>query len=141
MNHYSFEEIKIGMQEQFQVQITEEKMKMFALISGDYNPMHIDEQYAKKHGFRNRIVYGMLTSSLYSALVGMYLPGEKCLLNKYSVDFKNPVYIGDKISVTGEVIDKREGTHRVKIKGEMINQEGIIVNIAEITVSFTSENN
>jgi 3-hydroxybutyryl-CoA dehydratase len=141
MNHYSFEEIKIGVQEHFETQITEEKMKMFTLISGDYNPMHIDHQYAKNHGFSDKIVYGMLASSLYSTLVGMYLPGEKCLLNKCNVDFRKPVYVGDKLLIEGKVVDKREGTRRIRIKAKMINQEGIVVNVAEITVSFTSEKN
>lgn len=137
MNCYSFDEIKIGEIEKFMVEITQEKMDMFAKLSGDLNPMHISEDYAKERGYKGIIVYGMLASSFYSTLVGMYLPGEKCLLNKCDVDYKKPVYVGDRLTVMGEVIDKRVATHRIKIKGKMVNQEGTTVNTAEITVSFT----
>lgn len=138
MNYYKFEEIEIGMSETFFVNITEEHMELFKKLSGDLNPMHIDASYAKKRGYIDKVVYGMLSSSFYSTLVGMYLPGEKCFLNKCNIDYRKPVYVGDTLSVYGEVIDKRMATHRIKVKGKMINQEGIIVNTAEITVSFTS---
>lgn len=137
MNHYSFEEIEIGMSVSFDSEITEDKMIMFAQISGDLNPMHIDESYAKEHGYTDKVVYGMLSSSLYSTLVGMYLPGEKCLLNKCEINYRNPAYIGDKLFVYGEVIDKRDATRRIKVKGKIINQHGVTVNTADIVVSFT----
>lgn len=139
MNHYSFNEIEIGTSTTFEMKITENQMKMFAEISGDLNPMHVDSEYAKERGYMDRVVYGMLASSFYSTLVGMYLPGEKCLLNKCSVDYRNPVYVDDKLAISGEVVDKRSATRRLKIKGKMVNQEGITVNTAEITVSFTGD--
>lgn len=139
MNHYSFDEIEIGTSATFETEITDNQMAMFAQISGDLNPMHIDSKYAKEHGFADKIVYGMLASSFYSTLVGMYLPGEKCLLNRCDVDYRKPVYVGDKLTVFGEVIDKRNATRRIKIKGKMVNQEGVTVNTAEITVSFTGD--
>lgn len=89
-------------------------------------------------GYKDRLVYGMLASSFYSTLVGMYLPGEKCLLNKCDVDYRKPVYIGDELMITGVVIDKRAATRRIRIKAKAINQEGVTVNTAEIIVSFTS---
>ena len=139
MNHYSFDEIEIGLEASFEAEITEDQMKMFADFSGDFNPMHVDSEYARKCGFSDKVVYGMLVSSFYSTLVGMYLPGEKCLLNKSEIDYRNPVYVGDRLKVFGEVVDKRMATHRIKIKGKMINQKGITVNTAEITVSFTGD--
>lgn len=138
MKHYSFEDIKLGLSEYFTSTVTEKQMKMFAELSGDFNPMHIDSAYAKDRGYKDRVAYGMMVSSLYSTLVGMYLPGEKCLLNRSDVNYRKPVYIGDRLTVSGEIIDKRLGTRRIRIKGKMINQEGDIVNTAEITVSFTS---
>jgi 3-hydroxybutyryl-CoA dehydratase len=139
MNHYTFEEMDIGLSVSFDVEITDEKMRLFAELSGDFNPMHVDASYAKSKGYKDKLVYGMLASSLYSALVGMYLPGERCLLNKCDVDYRNPVYVGDKLKVYGEVIDKRNGTGRCKIKGKIMNQDGVTVNTAVITVSFTGE--
>ena len=138
MEHYSFEDIDIGIVESFEVDITEDKMKVFSQLSGDFNPMHVDYKYAIEHGYKGILVYGMLSSLFYSTLVGMYLPGKKCLLNKMSVDYKQPVYIGDKLTVSGRVVDKRVGTRRIMIYGQMTNQEGVTVNTADITVSFTS---
>lgn len=139
MNRYTFEEIKIGICVSFNANVTEEDMQLFAKLSGDLNPMHTDADYAKSRGYKDKIVYGMLASSLYSTLVGMYLPGEKCLLNKCDVEYKKTVYVGDKLTITGEVVDKRNGTRRIKVKGRTVNQDGVIVNTAEITVSFTGD--
>lgn len=138
MKHYTFEEVEIGLTESFTVLITDDQMKTFTGLSGDLNPMHTDAEYAKSKGYKDIVVYGMLSSLFWSTLVGMYLPGERCLLNKCDVDYRKPVYVGDLLTVIGEVVDKREGTRRIKIKGRMMNQEGVIVNTAEITVSFTS---
>lgn len=138
MEHYSFEDIDIGIVESFEVDITEDKMKVFSQLSGDFNPMHVDYKYAIERGYKGVLVYGMLSSLFYSTLVGMYLPGKKCLLNKCAVDYKQPVYIGDKLTVSGRVVDKRVGTRRIMIYGQMTNQEGVTVNTADITVSFTS---
>ena len=137
MNHYTFEEILIGTTEIFQAKIDEKKMQLFAELSGDLNPMHVDREYAISKGYADRIAYGMCVSALYSTLVGMYLPGEKCLLNKCDVEWRKPVYIGDELTVSGEVVDKRDATKRIRIKGKMTNQDGITVNTAEIQVSFT----
>lgn len=139
MNHYTFDELEIGCTASFEVIISDREMELFAELSGDLNPMHVDAEYAQGHGYLDKVVYGMLAASFYSTLVGMYLPGEHCLLNKCDVDYRNPVYIGDKLSVQGEVIDKRMATHRIKIKGKMVNQEGVTVNAAEIVVSFTGD--
>jgi 3-hydroxybutyryl-CoA dehydratase len=141
MNHYTFDEMEIGLYETFDADISEEKMKLFSELTGDFNPMHVDSDYAKSRGYEDKIVYGMLVSSLYSTLVGMYLPGEKCLLNKCDVDYRRPVYVGDKLTVYGVVVDKRVSTGRIKIKGKMVNQKGVTVNTAELTVSFTGDRN
>lgn len=139
MKRYSFSEIRIGLSESFQRTITEKDMELFGELSGDYNPMHVDEVFATSRGYDGRVVYGMLASSFYSTLVGMYLPGENCLLNACNITYQKPVYIGDELTVSGTVIDKREGTRRIKISAEMHNQNNEVVNTAEIMVSFTYE--
>ncbi len=75
MNHYTISELTIGLTESFTVEVTEEMQDKFTEISEDINPMHIDEDYAKKHGCKGRLVYGMLTSSFYSRLACVYLLG------------------------------------------------------------------
>ena len=139
MKTYSFAEVYVGLSESFQRTVTESDMELFEKLSGDFNPMHTDESFAIKRGYRGRVVYGMLASSFYSALVGMYLPGKDCLLNQYEIAYRSPVYIGDMLTISGKIIDKREGTKRCKIAAEMRNQKSEVVNTAEIVVSFTHE--
>lgn len=137
MNTYCFEEIRIGMTERFTVEITEESQACFAKLSGDHNPLHCDERFAKERGFEGPVAYGMLAASYYSTLAGVYLPGENCLLNECRVTFQKPVYPGDTLVVEGTVSDIREATRRIKVNGTMTNQHGETVNQAVITVSFT----
>lgn len=76
MNEYRFEDLEIGQTESFQSTITEEMMRMFCTITGDQNPLHMQELFAREKGYENRVVYGMLSASFISTLGGMYLPGK-----------------------------------------------------------------
>ena len=123
MNKYNLEDIKIGMSEEFSVVITEEMQNNFREITGDINPMHIDEEFAKQKGFDNKLVFGMLTASFFSTLVGVYLPGEKCLFQECkNIRFHNPVFIGDKLNIKGEVIEIDDRFKRITIKAIIRNQ-------------------
>jgi len=121
---YSFDEIKVGLKHNFEVIIDEELEQNFAKNSGDFNPLHMDEQYAKETKFGSRVCHGMLLASFFSRLVGMYLPGKNALYFSQNLDFIEPCFIGDKIMVQGEVIDKSEATQIIKLKTTIKNQEG-----------------
>ena len=121
---YSFDEIKIGLKHHFDVIIDEELEQNFAESSGDFNPLHMDEQYAKETKFGGRVCHGMLLASFFSRLVGMYLPGKNALYFSQNLDFIEPCFIGDKITVQGEVMDKSEATQIIKLKTTIKNQEG-----------------
>ena len=120
---YSFDEIEVGLKHNFEVIIDEELEENFAKISGDFNPLHMDEQYAKKTEFGKRVCHGMLLASFFSRLVGMYLPGKNALYFSQNLNFVGPCFIGDKISVQGEVIDKSEATRIISLKTTIKNQE------------------
>ncbi len=124
MNEYTMSELSIGMIECFSKKVTLEMMKAFLQLSGDENPLHIDEVYAKSKGFQDRVVYGMLTSSFISTLGGCYLPGKYCIIQGVETKFLRPVYIGDEITVTGEVVDIREELNYIEIRVTMKNQKG-----------------
>lgn len=119
---YSFEEIEVGLNHSFELIINEELVSDFAKISGDFNPLHMDEQYAKDAKFEKRVCHGMLLASFFSRLIGMYLPGKNALYFSQNLDFVKPCFIGDKIIVNGEVIDKSESTKMIKIKTTILNQ-------------------
>ncbi|MDO4208026.1 MAG: MaoC family dehydratase, partial [Lachnospiraceae bacterium] len=103
MNHYTFEEIKTGMEEQFSVTITEQMMQQFQEMTGDVNPLHCDETFAKEKGFGGKVAYGMLTASFLSTMAGVYLPGENSLIQSVEVKFVKPVFPGEEITFTGKV--------------------------------------
>ena len=103
MNHYTFEEIKTGIEEQFSVTITEQMMQQFREMTGDVNPLHCDETFAKEKGFDGKVAYGMLTASFLSTMAGIYLPGENSLIQSVEVKFVKPVFPGEEITFTGKV--------------------------------------
>ena len=132
MNTFSYEELSVGMKAEFRQEVTPEMMAAFLCVSGDENPLHTDDSFARAHGFAARVVYGMLTAALYSRLAGMYLPGERCLLQSVHTDFLHPVYIGDILNVTGEVVEKSDSVRQIIIKAVIRNQAGKKVSKARV---------
>ena len=122
------------MEESFSVTVTEEMHNTFTELSGDINPMHLSEEYAKEHGYAGKLVYGMLTASFYSTLVGVYLPGEHCVFHEIRSTFNAPVYAGDTLTVHGEIVQIHEDFRRIKIKAYIVNQEGTKVSLSTLTV-------
>lgn len=123
MNSYIYEELKVGMKESFSVKISPEMQSAFCLYSGDINPLHINQEYAISAGFSDKVVFGMLTASFYSTLAGVYLPGKFCLLQSVETNFIKPVYIGDMLSVNGEIKEKHDGIKQIVIKVNIFNQK------------------
>ncbi|MBR1729931.1 MAG: MaoC family dehydratase N-terminal domain-containing protein [Selenomonadaceae bacterium] len=109
-------------------------MQNFCELSGDINPMHIDVDFARDNGCKDKLVYGMLSASFYSKLVGVYLPGKYCLLQNIHVKFHKPVYVGDRLTISGKVSDIIESVKRLEIKATIRNQDGVKVSSAIIKV-------
>lgn len=124
---YTFDEIEIGLKKEFQIKITESLVKDFAKMSGDFSPIHMNENYAKGTFFKKRIVHGMLLSSLLSRIQGMYLPGKHALYFSQSLNFRNPCFIDDTVTVSGTVIAKSESTKILKIESIIKNQDSKII--------------
>lgn len=123
MKEYRFEDLYIGLTESFNVEITEEMMKSFLDVVDDTNPLHNDEAFAKEQGYESKVVYGMLTSSFVSKLIGVYLPGKYCLLQGMEVKYMKPVYVGDVLTISGTVDELHESVKRASIKFTITNQE------------------
>jgi 3-hydroxybutyryl-CoA dehydratase len=136
MKEYTFNEIKVGLEEKFAVIVSQEMMTGFCELSGDTNPLHIDSSYAQSHSFKDRVVYGLLTSSFYSTLVGVHLPGKHALLQGINIQFNKPVFIGDQLSIVGEVSYTNEALKVIEIKATISNQEEGKVSSAKITVGL-----
>ena len=123
MNEYRFEDLKIGQEEHFSITVTEEMMRLFLELSGDENPLHNDEGFALSQGYQGKVVYGLLTTSLISKLVGVLLPGKYCLLQGVDVKYSKPVYVGDILIVKGVVDELHESVQRAVIKVSIQNQD------------------
>lgn len=124
MNHYRFEDIHVGLKETFQVTVTAEMLKQFCLITGDVNPLHTQESFAKEKGYESRVVYGMLTASFLSTLAGVYLPGERSLIHSVESKFTKPVYAGDVLTISGQVTECNEMFSVFTMKTTIVNQKG-----------------
>jgi len=133
-NQYSFEDIVLGMEESFQVKVTQDKHDAFTKLSGDINPMHTDAEFALRAGYKECLVYGMCTASFYSTLVGVYMPGENCLFHECSVQWPKPVYMGDELTVYGKVSEIDVRSRRITIKAWIRNQDGEKVSRAKLIV-------
>ena len=137
MNRYTYDEISVGMTESFSATVTEEMMKSFLAITGDVNPLHNDEEFAKSKGHPSRVVYGMLTSSFLSTLAGVYLPGERSLIHSMETRLMKPVYIGDTLTVTGKVIEKSESVPVMIISVNIKKQSGEMVLRGKMQIGVT----
>ena len=124
---YYFNEIKIGLKRNFQVTITESMLNDFAKLSGDFSPLHMDQEYAASTSFKKRVVHGMLLASFFSRIDGMYLPGKHALYFSQTLNFVNPCFVGEKITVEGEVIDKSLATKIIKLKTRVTNEQGKVL--------------
>ena len=102
---YKLEDLKVGMSHSYSQTITDSDIKSFSGISGDKNPVHMDEQYANKSRFKKRIAHGMLSAGFFSAIFGTKLPGKGCVYVAQDLKFRKPVYIDDTVTATVTVKD------------------------------------
>ncbi len=124
---FSINNIEIGSRAVFSREISESDVQIFAELSGDFNPLHMDDAYAATTFFGKRVVHGMFLGSLCSKLVGMHLPGRRCLYLKQELSFKSPVYIGETVDVEGVVISKSVATSLVTITTTIKKENAIVV--------------
>lgn len=117
-----FEEIEIGESASISKMISEADIVNYAGIIGDFNPIHVNLEYAKTTMFGERIAHGMLTASFISTLVGCCLPGINALYLSQEVKFVKPVKIGDTITASAEVIEKINKKRRIVMKTVITNQ-------------------
>ncbi|WP_432695447.1 MaoC family dehydratase [Marinobacterium sp. YM272] len=113
LHGYYLEDLEVGMSASFAKTISESDVYLFAGISGDNNPMHVNEEYAKQTPFGGRIVHGMFSAALISTVAGTRLPGPGCIYVDQQIKFKAPVHIGDTAQATLTVTEINERRARV----------------------------
>jgi len=123
MKNNIFSELNIGDQAGFEVTITQKQVDDFIALIGDDNLLHTSEEHARKKGFKKTIVHGMLLASYFSKLVGKYFLKDDNLYLTQDLQFKNPVYVGEAITIKGEIITKSNSMKLLEIKTTIINQD------------------
>ncbi len=121
---YNFEELFVGQKANFFKKIDSTLVNDFAKISGDFNPLHMNDEYASTTNFGKRVCHGMLLASFFSQLIGMYLPGKNSLYFSQTLNFRNPCFIDDNITIEGEIIEKKSNIKLIVIKTTIHNQDG-----------------
>ncbi len=134
MKGLTIEQLSLNQTESFRKTISESDVYLFAGITGDTNPAHIDELYANSTKFGKRIAHGLLVSSFISTVLGTKLPGPGTIYISQSLTFKAPVYIGDTIEAKVTVKEIIKEKNRVILTTEIYNQKQELVVIGEAMV-------
>ena len=135
MTGKTIDELNVGDREEFTKTVSESDIYLYAGITGDFNPAHIDEEYAKGTFFKTRIAHGMLLAGFISTVVGNRLPGPGTIYVKQELNFLAPVHMGDTITARVEVAEIIIEKNRVKLKTTCVNQAGTAVLEGEALVS------
>jgi 3-hydroxybutyryl-CoA dehydratase len=130
---YAYEDMDIGMAHETVHEITEDDIQKFAEVSGDYNPLHMDDEFAKTTIFGQRIAHGALTASYISGILGNNLPGPGAIFTGLSMRFRRPVFIGDTVTVRAEVSEKKDRGNQVTLKVAcMVDGKRVITGEAQV---------
>jgi len=123
----TIDQLRIGDTAEFGKTISESDIYLYAGVTGDFNPAHLNEVYAKKTYFKTRIAQGMLTAGFISGLLGVSLPGPGTIYIRQELDFLAPVHIGDTITTRVEIIEILNQKNRVTVRTTCVNQDGTMV--------------
>jgi phosphate butyryltransferase len=129
-----YNELKVGDSASLSRTLTAEDIKIFAIMSGDVNPAHLDEEYAANSQFKKVIAHGMWSGNLISTVLGTMLPGPGTIYLNQSLRFVRPVCIGDTVTVTVQVAEMQDEKHRLKLDCIVTNQnnEKVVTGVAEV---------
>jgi len=114
----------LGQRDTFTKTVTEADVTTFAGLIGDFNPIHVDAEYARKSRFGQRVAHGIFTGGLISAVLGNKLPGPGAIYLSQQIEFLAPVFIGDTITAAVEVTEWRPEKRILTLKTDAYNQDG-----------------
>lgn len=122
INELTFAQIEVGNIFEFAHTFQQNDVDVFMKLSGDYNPLHHDQEFAKTTEFEKPIIHGALVSSLFSTLVGVHCPGKHCLYLSQTLKFHKPIFVNEELNVKGEVLSKHESLNSIILKTEVFNK-------------------
>lgn len=139
MENVTYDEIEVGNTASFSKTLTEQDLVLFATTSGDVNPVHLDQEYAKNSMFGERIGHGMWSAGLVSATLATVLPGPGTIYLGQTLSFRRPVKIGDRLTASLTVTGKQDEKKQVTLDCKVTNQDGKVVVTGEAVVIAPSE--
>ena len=139
MQSYTIDKLEVWQKASFSKTVTETDVYLFAGITGDVNPAHLNQEYAKNTMFKDRIAHGVFSAGLISAVIGVQLPGPGSIYMGQTLKFLAPVYFGDTITATCEVTQIIAEKNRVILKTTCTNQDGKAIIDGEATVMAPKE--
>ncbi len=135
ISEYNINDLYEGLVENFEFVVTNEMMNNFSNISGDYNPLHKNTEYAISKGFDGSLVYGGILISQISKIIGMHMPGNNSLWNGLSVNFLNPLMVDQKATIDATVVHISKSTSSFKLNIRILYDEIIVLKgSADITI-------
>jgi 3-hydroxybutyryl-CoA dehydratase len=126
MNEFRWEDLALGLKAGFQTTISQSMLDSFRRLSGDVNPLHSDASFARERGFDDIVVHGFLVASTYSQLVGVHLPGKFCLLHDIHIWFSAPVYVSDRLDVSGEIVHLTEAYRQIEVAAQILRSSTLV---------------
>lgn len=126
LHHYTFDEIEVGYTESFSRTIDKALVDTFATLSGDFSPLHVDDDYAKDTSFGCCQAHGAICNAFVSGLIGMLMPGKHALCVYTQMQFRNPISVGTTVTVTGTVTRKYEALRLIDIETNITGTDGTL---------------
>ena len=120
-------DFRLGQRAEYRKTFTEDDLERFIAITGDVNPLHASEDFAARTFFRRRINHGMLTASLFSTMVGMFIPGTGAIYRTQTLEFHRPVYVGETVTAIFEITAVDETDEILEISSRIENEAGEVV--------------
>ena len=124
MSGARIDDFRVGQQARFTKTFTDEDVQRFVAITGDSNPLHVDDAFAAGTRFGRRVLHGMLTASLFSTMVGMFIPGTGAIYRSQTLHFLRPVYAGDTVTAHFVIRAIDRTKHRLTIESWIENEAG-----------------
>ena len=122
-----YKDIQIGDVYSFEKTLSKKDVLDFAKLTGDNNKLHVDESFGKNSRFKRNISHGMLAGSLFSTIIGVHCPGENGFYVSQTLNFKNPIFYDDDVTVKGTIINKNDGVNMITLKTEILKEDKVVV--------------
>ena len=127
-----FEDLWLGRSAERRRVISEKNIRVFCGLTGDYSPLHVDEDFATRSRFGRRLAHGLLTSSFITGIIGMELPARNGIYMGQTLSFLKPVFIGDELTVRASVAERDEEKSRIRLKTQCLVGETLVVDGAAL---------